>query len=198
MPDAVFVEDIAVAIEEGVVITRPGAASRRVETAAIVTALVRHGRPLQQIQSPGTLDGGDVLVVGRLVFVGFSARTNRSGVEQLTSILEPLGYDVRTVPVRGCLHLKSAVTAVSEDTVLINRAWVPAEIFEGLSVVDIDPQEPHAANALAVGGMVIYPTTFPRTLEILKHRALRMRPVEVDELQKAEGAITCCSLVFEM
>jgi dimethylargininase len=198
MPDAVFVEDMAIMLEEGVVICRPGAESRRRETPGVVEALERHGHPLQHIQAPGTLDGGDVLVVGRQVFVGSSARTNRAGIDQLARILEPVGYTVRAVPVHGCLHLKSAVTAVSPDTVLINREWVPADAFAGLSLVDIDPQEPHAANALAIADAVLYPASFPRTRERLESRGLRVQPVDVDELQKAEGAVTCCSLIFEM
>jgi dimethylargininase len=159
---------------------------------------VRHGRPLQQIQAPGTLDGGDVLVVGREVFVGASARTNRAAIDQLSGMLAPVGYTVRAVPVRGCLHLKSAVTAVAPDTLLINREWVPSEAFRGQSLVDVDPQEPHAANALIVGDAVIYPASFPRTRERLERRGLRLRSVDVDELQKAEGAVTCCSLIFEL
>lgn len=198
MPDAVFVEDIAVVLDEGAVICRPGAASRRAETPLMVEALVRHGHPLQQIQAPGTLDGGDVLVIGRQVFLGSSARTNRAGIDQLNRILAQAGYTVRVVPVHGCLHLKSAVTAVAPDTVLMNREWVPAEAFAGLSLVDIDPQEPYAANALALADAVLYPTSFPRTRERLESRGLRVRPVEVDELQKAEGGVTCCSLIFEM
>ena len=198
MPDAVFIEDIGIAVEEGVIITRPGVESRRVEIPAVLDSLARHGRPLRQIQTPGTLDGGDVLLIGRRAFVGFSARTNRSGVEQVTKILVSIGYDVRTVPVRGCLHLKSAVTAVSPDTLLINRAWVPPDVFTNMTLVDIDPTEPSAANALAVGNIVIYPTTFPRTAGRLKARGLRLRFVDVDELQKAEGAVTCCSLIFEV
>jgi len=198
MPDAVFVEDIAVVVAEGAILTRPGAEARRLETPGVVASLMRHGLPLQEIRSPGTLDGGDVLVVGRRVLVGLSARTNRAGADQLVGILNAVGYAVSMVPVRGCLHLKSAVTAVAPDTVLINREWVSAEAFAGLSMVDVDPLEPHAANALAVGGVVIYPTSFPRTREKLEHRDLRLRLVEVDELQKAEGAVTCCSLIFEL
>lgn len=198
MPDAVFVEDIAVVLDEGAVICRPGAESRRAETPLVVEALARHGHPLQQIQAPGTLDGGDVLVIGRQVFVGSSARTNRAGIDQLNGILAPAGYTVRAVPVHGCLHLKSAVTAVAPDTVLINREWVPADAFAGLSLVDIDPQEPYAANALAIADAVLYPTSFPRTRKRLEGRGLRVRSVDVDELQKAEGAVTCCSLIFEM
>jgi dimethylargininase len=198
MPDAVFVEDIAVAIDEGVIITRPGAPSRRVETPAVLDVLVRHGRPLQYIRSPGTLDGGDVLVAGRRVFVGLSARTNRAGAEQLTGMLVSVGYDVRTVPVQGCLHLKSAVTTVSPDTLLINRAWVPAELFAGFTLIDVHPSEPRAANALQVGDAVIYSTTFPRTLDRLAKRTLSLHPIDVDELLKAEGAVTCCSLLFDI
>ena len=198
MPDAVFIEDIAVVLEEGAVICRPGAEARRAETPGVVEALVRHGRPLQQIQAPGTLDGGDLLVVGREVFVGASARTNRAAIDQLSGMLAAVGYTVRAVPVRGCLHLKSAVTTVAPDTLLINREWVPADAFRGQSLLDVDPQEPHAANALTIGEVVIYPASFPRTRERLERRGLRLRPVDVDELQKAEGAVTCCSLLFEL
>lgn len=198
MPDAVFIEDIAVVLDEGAVICRPGAEPRRAETPGVVEALVRHGRPLQQIQPPGTLDGGDVLVVGREVFVGASARTNRAAIDQLSGMLAEVRYTVRAVPVRGCLHLKSAVSAVASDTLLINREWVPTEAFRGLSLIEIDPQEPHAANALAIGDAVIYPASFPRTRARLERRGLRLRPVDVGELQKAEGAVTCCSLIFEM
>ena len=198
MPDAVFVEDIAVILNEGAVICRPGAESRRAETPGILDALTRHGRPVQHITAPGTLDGGDVLVVGRQVFVGSSARTNRAGIDQLAGILEPIGYAVRAVPVHGCLHLKSAATAIAPDTVLINREWIPADAFAGLSLLDVDPQEPYGANALAIADVVVYPTAFPRTRERLERRGLRVRPVDVDELQKAEGGVTCCSLVFEL
>jgi len=198
LPDSVFIEDIAVVLEEGAIVCRPGAEARRAETAGVVEALVRHGRPLHRVQAPATLDGGDVLVIGREVFVGASSRTNRAAIDQLSRTLGAVGYTVRAVPVRGCLHLKSAVTAVAADTLLINRAWVPAETFRGLSLIDVDPEEPHAANGLTVGDAVIYPSSFPRTRERLERRGVRIRPVEVDELQKAEGAVTCCSLIFEL
>jgi dimethylargininase len=198
MPDAVFIEDIAVVLDEGAVICRPGSEPRRAETPGVVEALVRHGRPLQQLQPPGTLDGGDVLVIGREVFVGSSTRTNRSAIDQLSGMLAAVDYTVRAVPVRGCLHLKSAVTTVGPDTLLINRAWVPADAFRGMSLIDIDPQEPHAANGLAIGDSVVYPASFPRTLERLERRGIRVRAIDLDELQKAEGGVTCCSLIFEM
>jgi dimethylargininase len=198
MPDSVFVEDIAVVLDEGAILARPGDESRRVETQGIAVALGRHGRSFRQIVSPGTLDGGDVLVVGRRAFVGLSARTNVDGATQAAQIFGSFGYDVQMVPVQGCLHLKSAATAVSSDTVLINRDWVSGAPFAGFRLVDVDAREPHAANALRIGDAVIYSSAFPRTAEQLEGLGLRLRLVDVDELHKAEGAVTCCSLIFEV
>ncbi|MBI4520816.1 MAG: dimethylargininase [Gemmatimonadetes bacterium] len=195
LPDSVFVEDIAVVVDECAVIMRPGAASRRREAPLVAEALGRHRR-LVFILPPATIDGGDVLVVGRRVFVGRSARTSEEGAEQLRAALGPAGYDVRAVPVRGCLHLKSAVTAVSADTLLINRAWVPADPFADFRLLDVDPTEPYGANAVLVDGTVIYPAAFPHTRARLEADGLQVRPVEMDELAKAEGAATCCSLIL--
>ena len=197
MADAVFIEDTAVVVREGAVITRPGAESRRVETPAVTESLERFGLSHREIQEPGTLDGGDVLVVGRDVFVGASERTNTAGINQIQRILGKLGYKVRTVPVQRCLHLKSAVTAVAPKTVLINRDWVRDEAFADFVLIDVDGDEPHAANALLVGDTVIYPAAFPKTRARLEQRGLRVKTVDVDELAKAEGGVTCCSLVFE-
>lgn len=198
MPDAVFVEDIAVVFPEGAVITRPGAESRRVETPVVAETLARHGLPLKEIVDPGTLDGGDVLVIGRQVFVGASARTNPAGIDQLRRLLKKPGYTVRVVPIERCLHLKSAATAVATDTILINRDWLPEKAFEGFTLIDVDPDEPHGANALLVGKVVVYPAAFPKTRARLESRGLHVRTVEVDELAKAEGGVTCCSLVFDV
>ena len=198
MPDSVFVEDIAVVLDEAAVVTRPGEEVRRLETEGVVAALRRHGRPLREIRSPGTLDGGDVLVVGRRVFVGLSARSNRSGASQAAKIFTSFGYEVEVVPVEGCLHLKSGVTAVTPDTILINREWVSGDAFPDFRILDVDTREPHAANALPVGNRLIYAAAFPHTAEKLMHLGLSLHLVEVDELQKAEGAVTCCSLIFEM
>lgn len=202
MPDAVFVEDIAVVFDELAIMTRPGAESRRAETPAVLDALIRvqglHYRPLVLIEEPGTVDGGDVLTIGRDVFVGSSGRTNQRGIDQLRRILTRVDYAVHAVPVRGCLHLKSAVTAVAPDTLLINRDWVPADAFATYELIDVPPEEAYGANALLVADRLVYPTTFPRTRERLDARRLQVRPVDVSELQKAEGAVTCCSLIFEV
>ena len=195
MPDSVFIEDTAVVFDEVAILTRPGAVSRRMETAAVADALRPH-RPLFHVEAPGTVDGGDVLVVGRACFVGRSSRTNDAGIAQMRGVLAPYGYEVTTIEVRGCLHLKSAATAVGDDLLLMNSAWLPSAPFRALDRIDVHADEPSAANALRVGGRVIYPTSFPRTLERLERRGLRVLTVDASEVAKAEGAVTCCSLVF--
>ncbi len=194
-PDAVFVEDAAVVVDELAVVARPGAISRRGETADVATALARH-RPLARIEPPGTLDGGDVLRVGRRVFVGRSERTDAAGRAQLRALLEPHGYAVEEVAVTGCLHLKSAVTEVAEGTVLANPGWIDLARLGDLDVIAVDPAEPFAANALRVGTTVVLPAAFPRTRRRLEARGLDVRPVPADELAKAEGGVTCCSILI--
>ena len=194
MPDSMFIEDAAIVFDELAIVTRPGAPSRRVETIGVAETLGRY-RSLHYIEPPGTVDGGDVLVVGRHVFVGQSGRTNRAGADQVRRILEPYGYHIGMIAVAGCLHLKSAVTALDENLLLLNPAWVPAGSFASFDRLAVDRDEPAAANALAVGDCVIYPTAFPRTRERLARRGLRVCSVEATEAAKAEGAVTCCSLI---
>jgi dimethylargininase len=194
LPDSVFVEDVALVVDEIAIVTRPGAESRRLETEAIAPALARYRR-VSFIQAPGTLDGGDVLRLGRRFYVGMSGRSNESGIEQLGAVLWPYGYTVTGVPVRGCLHLKSAVTEAAPSTVLINPAWVDPGVFGGSAIIEVDPAEPHAANALLVGGAIIYPASFPKTARRLEAAGCRVTPVDVSELQKAEGAVTCCCVI---
>ena len=196
LPDSVFVEDVAIVTDEIAILTRPGAISRRPEVRAVATALVPY-RSVVALQGEATLDGGDVLRVGRSVFVGQSQRTNAEGLAQLRTILEPFGYRVVGVPVAGCLHLKSAVTQVADDTVLLHSGWIESQPFAAYERIEIDPAEPHAANALLVRGSLVYPSAFPRTRERLESRGLSVVAVDVSELIKAEGAVTCCSVLFE-
>jgi dimethylargininase len=195
LPDGVFVEDTAVVLDELAVITRPGAASRRAETASVAEALRPH-RPIDWIAEPATLDGGDVLVSGRTLFVGLTARTSTLGAAELARITVSAGYTVRTVPVTGCLHLKSAVTEVGDRTLLINPAWVDPFLFEDYRLIPIDPTEPFGANALRIGGVILYPREFTRTAKRLRDEGFDVREVEAGELAKAEGGVTCCSLVL--
>ena len=200
LPDSVFVEDVAIVLDEVAVMTRPGAESRRSEGASVAELLARH-RLLRTIAAPGTLDGGDVLRIGRTLYVGLSQRSSSHGIEQLRDLLAGYGYAVRALPIAGCLHLKSAVTQVGNDTLLLQPEWIDPGAFAeigsaGLRIIEVDPDEPHAANALRVGNGVLYPSCFPRTQQRLAHVGIRVSTVDVSELQKAEGAVTCCSLIF--
>jgi len=189
LPDSVFVEDMAVVVDEVAVITRPGAESRRAEIAGVADALRRH-RDVHFITEPATIDGGDVLRIGERVYVGLTSRTNAEGVRQLGEHLESYGYSVEGIPVRGALHLKTAVTQIGANAVLINRQWVDG--FDDYECIEVHPDEPFAANALLIGDALIYSSAFPRTRERLKNVKL----VDASELAKAEGGVTCCSLLL--
>jgi dimethylargininase len=197
LPDSVFVEDMAIVLDDVAVIALPGAPSRRPERDAVAAALTPW-RPLLWLQPPATLDGGDVLRLDHTVIVGLGARTNAAAVDQLRATLGPRGLTVRGVAVQGCLHLKSAATLAGPRTVLCNQRWIDAAVFgDGMEVLDVDPAEPYAANGLLVAQRLIYPENFPATRARLERAGVRVYPVDVSELQKAEGAVTCCSLVFD-
>lgn len=193
-PDSVFVEDTAVIFDEVAVIARPGAKSRRAETASAAAVLERM-RKIVRIEPPGTLDGGDVLVAQTRVYVGISGRTNEEAARQLDATLKPYGYTVVPIPVANCLHLKSAVTLAAPDTILVNPAWVDTAAFNGFQAVAVDPLEPMAANVLRIGDVTLCASAFPRTRERLERRGLATETVDASELAKAEGALTCCSLI---
>jgi dimethylargininase len=195
LPDSVFVEDAAVVLPEVAIIARPGAESRRAEVPSVAEALRPH-HPLAFIEAPGTLDGGDVLAIGSTIYVGESTRTNAEGIRQLAELASQFGYRVRPMRVSGCLHLKSAVTRVAEDVILMNSAWVDSSCFPGLRKLEVDPAEPFAANALLIGDSVIYSASHDQTRQRLEQSGIKVLSVETDELEKAEGAVTCCSIVI--
>jgi dimethylargininase len=196
LPDSVFVEDTAVVLQQLAIVTRPGAESRRAEVTSVADAL-REYRPLGFIEPPGTLDGGDVLLLGSTVYAGTSTRTNADGIQQLAQLASPHGYTVYPLTVSGCLHLKSAVTRVGRDVVLLNPEWLDASSFRTVNVIEVDPREPYAANAVCIGDTIIYATGFDRTLERLERSGIEVHSVDNSELQKAEGALTCCSILVE-
>jgi len=197
LPDSVFVEDVALVLDECAIMLNPGAASRRPEVASVEKALAPY-REIFRIQPPGTVDGGDILTVDRTVHVGISSRSTKNAIEQIKVILEPRGYQVRAVNVTGCLHLKSAVTQVSKDTLLINPEWVSRDDFPGMQFIEVDPSESYAANAILVDDTIIYPSSFPKTKAKLEKAGINLVIVDADELAKAEGAVTCCSLIFSV
>lgn len=205
LPDSMFVEDPAIVLDELAVIFSLGAASRRPEAASLAEALARF-RTLAYVNLPGTLEGGDILRVGSRLFVGVSSRSNAEGIRQLTTLLAPYGYKVIPVPVTGCLHLKSAVTYLGRRqapgsratfaTLLANRAWFDTQPFSGFEWIDVDPAEPHAANALALHGTVIFPASFPKTRSRIESAEFSVTSLDISELQKAESGLTCSSLIF--
>jgi dimethylargininase len=205
LPDSVFVEDTAVVFDDLAVIARPGAASRQAEVDAMAAALEPYRR-LEFIEPPGTLDGGDVLVTPGRVFVGLSGRTNEDAMRQLASHIAPLGFAVVGVPVTGCLHLKSAVTLLGlppkggshgagSSLLLINPAWVDPAPFTSCELIEIDPAEPAAANVLSVGGTVICAAEFPQARRRIEAKGFITASVPAGELAKAEGGLTCCSVL---
>lgn len=195
-PDAVFIEDVAVVLDEVAIVTRPGAGSRRDET-GIVAAALEPLRPLAAIGAPGTLDGGDVLRIGTRIYVGVGGRTNESGANQLRAIVEPHGYTVKALAVRGALHLKTAVTQLSDDLVMVNPAWVDDTAFDGMGALPVHPSEPFAANALLIGERLVHGAQYERTRRRLEAVNLRVVPVPMTELAKAEAGVTCCSILVK-
>jgi dimethylargininase len=196
-PDSVFVEDTAVVFDELAVIARPGAVSRRSETEAMAGALTRYRR-LVHIEAPGTLDGGDVLVTPGRVFVGISGRTNADGAHQLERLLAPHGFVVVTVPVAGCLHLKSAATLAAPTTMVISPDWVDATYFDGFDLIEVDRAEPAAANVLRIGGHILCAKEHVETRRRIEARGFVTVSVPAGELAKAEGGVTCCAVIVEI
>jgi dimethylargininase len=196
-PDAVFVEDPVVVLDEVAVVTRMAAESRRGEGDSLARELEKH-RTLRRMQRPATLDGGDVLRAGRTLFVGLSARTNAAGIQQLAAEAEPFGYRVQPVALEGCLHLKSGASYLGGDAVLVHRPWVDAGAFAGMRVVDVPAGEEWGANVLWVDGTVLVAAGFPRTAELIAGMGREVRVLDNSEMRKAEGALTCCSVVFTL
>ena len=196
LADAVFVEDVALVIDEIAIVTMPGAVSRRGETESIARAVGRY-RPVQHLTAPATLDGGDVVRIGRTLYVGLSSRTNEAGIDQLGALVSPLGYTVLAVEVVGALHLKTACTYAGRGILLANPEWAATNIFREVEVLPVDPGEPWGACVLAIGDTLVMPAAFPRTRARLEARGFTVVPVDVSELQKAEGGPTCLSIVFD-
>lgn len=194
-PDAVFVEDAAIALDELAVVAPMGAASRIPESKTVEEGLARW-LPITRLAAPATLDGGDVLRVGRTLFVGESRRTNRNAIAQLTELLAPYDYQVIAVPVRGALHLKSACAFVGANTVLANPHWVDVAPFAGLDILASDPAEPWGASLLYTESGLVMPTGFPRTAATLRTHGFNPVELDLSELRKAEGGPTCLSILL--
>ena len=195
-PDAVFVEDAGIALDEVAIVAPMGAPSRAGESASVAEALVQY-LPLLRLTSPATLDGGDVLRADRRLFVGRSQRTNGAATDELTKLLAPYGYEVMPVDVSGALHLKSACAFLGGDAMLVNPEWIDVTPLAGFELVPCDASEPWGASALLAGGVLVMATGFPRTTGALRDRGLDVREIDLSELRKAEGGPTCLSILLK-
>lgn len=191
-PDAVFVEDTMVVYRDLAVMARAGAESRRPEAAAAEEAVAAQGYRVERIVEPGTLDGGDVLKVDSTIYVGIGGRTNAEGVEQLRSWFEPLGAKVVGVPVTKVLHLKSAVTALPDGTVIGYPPLVDdPSVFESFLAV---PEEAGAHVVLLGDNNLLMASSAPLTANLLSTRGYHPVLVDISEFEKLEGCVTCLSI----
>jgi dimethylargininase len=194
-PDAVFVEDAGLALDELAVIAPMGAPSRVAESRTVEETLARY-LPIRHLTPPATLDGGDVLRVGRRLFVGLSQRTNSLAVDQLAGLLDPYEYEVASVSVAGALHLKSACSYIGGNTLLANPEWLDVAPFAGMEILPIELSEAWGASVLYDDRRIVMPSGFPRTARLLESRGLAVHIIDLSELRKAEGGPTCLSILL--
>ncbi len=193
-PDCTFVEDVLIALPELLILTRPGAVSRQGEVDAMALA-IPVDRPVAQIVAPGTVDGGDILCIGKTLFTGLSTRTNRNGSEQLASMVLPFGYRIEPVSVPGALHLKTSVTALAPDLLLMNPQWVDQECFTGRRCIAVDASEPFAGNSLSIGDQLFMQAAHSRTVEKVQSAGFGVTQINISEFAKAEAGLTCLSVI---
>jgi len=194
-PDAYFVEDPAIVTPNLAVITRPGAPSRQGEGSTL-EAVLKQYRPVVHIAPPGTVDGGDILMVGNHFFIGLSERTNGEGAVQLAKLLAAAGHTSEMVPVASGLHLKSSVNFVGKDTLLITGSLADYPAFGRYEKILLDPTEEYAANTLYVNDTLLMPEGFPKTHVKLDRLGMRIIELDVSEVRKMDGGLTCMSLRF--
>jgi len=194
-PDAYFVEDTAVVTPRVAVITNPGAPSRRGEVDTIEPVLAKH-RPAFRIKPPATVDGGDVLMVENRFFIGISERTNLAGARALGRLLQDHGHTWTPVPVSSGLHLKSSVNYLGQGRLLLTRAMADRVEFADFPKIILDPGEEYAANTLWINGGLLIPKRFPRMRAKLGKLGLPLIALDVSEIRKMDGGLTCLSLRF--
>ncbi len=195
-PDGACIEDNAIILPELAVIASMGTASRQSEPALLVSVLSRHRR-LVDVSPPATIEGGDVFRIGKTLYVGASSRTNRAGVNALRDVVEPLGYGVVLLPIRGCLHLKTACTPLDDDTLLVNPDWLDGDALKTFRLVSIPSEEPFAANVLRLPAGILGNAAYPRTLDRIQAHGYPVTGVELTEFSKAEAGPTCLSLIVD-
>src|SRR5436309_2911355 len=195
LPDCAFVEDTAIVLDEVAVLAAMGAESRRAEPTGSELELGKY-RKIHRVETPATIEGGDVLCVGRKLLVGVSSRTNRAGVNALEAVVRPYGYEIVLVPVRHCLHLKTACTALPDQSLLVNPAWFDVRDLRGFELVPVPEAEPWAANVALVGNRVCVAADHVESGGVIRKRGFEVHAVDLSEFAKAEGGVTCLSILF--
>jgi len=195
MPDCAFVEDTAIVLDEVAVLASMGPVSRRSEPAGIELEL-REYREIHRIEMPAKLEGGDLLCVGRRLLVGLSSRTNRAGVNALEAVVRRYGYEILPVAVRECLHLKTACTALPDDSLLINPAWIDVGALRGFELVPVPDAEPWSANVMRIGNGVCVAADHLEIVGLIRKRGFEVHTIDLSEFAKAEGGVTCLSILF--
>lgn len=195
-PDSTFVEDVAVLTAECAIIAAPGAKSRAGETDEIKTTLAGFFPLIEQIVSPGTLEGGDVMQIETHFYVGLSGRTNREGARQFINILAKYGMTGSTIPVHKFLHLKTGVTWVGNHTLVADSGFIIPPEFQSFRIIQVEADESGAANCITLGDQIIMPAGFPKTEKLLCETGLEVIEVDISEFAKIDGGLTCLSLRF--
>lgn len=194
-PDSVFIEDNAIILDELAVLTSMGTASRQGEADVVLPVLSQY-RCLVEMRLPAKIEGGDVFRVGKTLYVGISSRTNHEGVEALRSIVEPFGYGVIVIPVKGCLHLKTACTPLDDETLLVNPAWLDLDALGKFRLLRIPSAELFGANVLRLPQGILANAEYPMTLDVIAAHGYSVAAVEMSEFSKAEAGVTCLSLIL--
>ncbi len=195
LPDSVFVEDPIIVFDEVAVLTSMGVESRRKESASMEKIFAKY-REIKRIELPAKIEGGDVLKIGKRIYVGKSARTNAQGIRDLREILTPYGYEVIAVKVSGCLHLKTGCTALDENTVLINPEWLDSKVFSDFRQIIVPKEEPFGANILKINETICMNEAFVKTIELVKTLGYSVKSTDITEFVKAEAGLTCMGVPF--
>lgn len=194
-PDAHFVEDPAVILPELAIITHSGVFSRQGEGALLADELEKY-RPLYVMSHRGKLDGGDVLLAGRHFFIGLSARTDMTGIDEFASVVSPLGYDVTPVTMGSGLHLKSEVSYIGQNTLLMTSAYETLPVFAGFRRLVVPDDEAYAGNTLLINGTLLMPEGYPVTQEMLRQTGMPVVTLDTSEFKRMDGSVSCLSLRF--
>jgi dimethylargininase len=195
-PDSIFVEDTALLTPQCAILTNPGAPSRKGETEGIASVIRKYYSNIEVIEPPGTLDAGDIMMVGSHYYIGLSDRTNMAGAEQIINILERYELSGSTVALQNVLHLKTGVSYLENENLLVSGEFINTEIFNSFNVIPVEPAESYAANSVWINGWVIMPAGFPNTLKSVKEAGYKVLEVNTSEFQKLDGGISCLSLRF--